>query len=149
MINIDWDWVTPVSVWQTTATISILIVAIFIVVRMLMRFWPWLRKVMALFDALAKLPKFIVDVMAFIEKVVKYMHDNNEAIGEIRHELTTNNGSSVKDAVKRVEIGVVGLHEKVDEQKVALDAADAALRHDFEDTVPLVRKPKKKGVENE
>lgn len=127
MIDIDWTLITTVNGWQSLATISIAIVALFVVTRFLIKFWPWLKKVIALFDALGQLP-------AFIQRT-----DN--AIADIHHEVKYNNGSSVKDAVGRVEIGVRALHAKVDEQKATLEAADAALRRELEDTRPSTPKP--------
>ena len=95
--------------------------------------WPKLRAAVKLIDSLAVLP-------AFIERTDK-------AIGDIRHEVMFNNGSSVKDAVTRVEAGVKGLHEKVDNQKVALELADEDIRHDLERTQPQARKPRNKPKE--
>ena len=143
MIDIDWSWFTPVSVWQTVVTISILVVAIYVITRMLMRFWPRLRKVITLFDALGELPRFMVEVQKFMPTVLLYMTDNNKAMDEVHRELTTNNGTSLNDAVRRVEIsveevrsGVDGLHKKVDEQKLALEAEDAKIRQEIEKTKP-------------
>lgn len=124
---IDWDWtfMGQVNAWQSIATIAVIIIAVFIIARMAIRFWPWLKKVIALFDALAQLP-------AFIDRT-------DEAIKDIHHETHRNDGSSLKDAqvrteeaVERIELGVKGLYDRVD----ASDRADAALRKDLEDTKP-------------
>lgn len=124
---IDWDWtfMGTVNAWQIIATIAVIIIAIFIIARMAIRFWPWLRKVMALFDALGQLPAFIART--------------DTAIKDIHHETHRNDGSSLKDAqvrteeaVERIELGVKGLYDRAD----ASDRADAALREDLEKTKP-------------
>lgn len=117
---IDWDWtfLGSVNAWQTIVTISVAIIALFIITRMLMKFWPWLGKVMVLFDALGKLPKF--------------MTITTEQLDQVHHETHQNDGSSLKDAVNRIEMGVKGLYQRAD----AADLADAALRKEIEDTRP-------------
>jgi uncharacterized coiled-coil protein SlyX len=62
--------------------------------------------VMTLTQALADLP-------AFIERTDHTLDEQNVKIGEIHHEVQYNNGSSVKDAIARVEEGVAGLYEHV------------------------------------
>ena len=84
----DWSWIGTVNAWQTVATIAVIIVALFVIARFLIRFWPWLKKVIALFDALAQLPTFIT---------------------------TTDLAVSRTDlAVSRVELGVKGIYERLD-----------------------------------
>lgn len=130
MIDVDWTFMGTVSAWQTVVTISVLIVALFVITQFLIRFWPWLSKIIALFDALGQLP-------AFIQRT-----DN--AIADIYHEVKYNNGSSVKDAqrrtedaVARIELGVKGLYDRADKS----DAADIELRREMEDTRPNVKTP--------
>ncbi len=55
----------------------------------------------------------------------------------IYHETHNNDGSSIKDSVDRIELGVKGLYPRVDvvEEKVAaLGAADDEIRAELEDT---------------
>jgi hypothetical protein len=56
--------------------------------------------------------------------------EQNVKIAEIHHEVNYNNGSSVKDAVARVEAGVEGLYGEID----ALKQEDASIRRDFKKT---------------
>lgn len=74
----------------------------------------------------------------------------DEALADIRHEVQYNNGSSVKDAIKRVEQtserledGIKGLYKRAD----ATDANAANLRTDLDLTKlpahkPAARKPR-------
>lgn len=126
MPDFDWTHFGQINGWQTIATIAVIVIALFLIARFLMRFWPWLKKVIALGDALAQLP-------AFIDRT-------DVAIADIHHEVKYNNGSSVKDAIRRVETGVASLHKKVDEQKATLEAADEEIRHNLERTKPPARK---------
>lgn len=126
MTNIDWTFLAKINLWQ----VAIVIVALYVVIHLLMRFWPWLRKAIALTDALGQLPSFITRT--------------DESIRGIHKEITRNHGSSLKDAqirtenaVERIELGVKGLYERAD----AADAADTKLRADWEDT--LVPKPRR------
>lgn len=129
---VDWTFLASINLWQ----VAIIVVAIYVLARVLIQFWPWLKKVIGLTDALGELPEFIVAMRQFRDRT-------DTAIADIRHEVKFNNGSSVKDAIGRVERGVAGLHEKVDEQKKTLDAADAALRKDLEDTRPHPPRPRR------
>ena len=117
---IDWDWTNGgnVNAWQSIATIAVTIIALFVIGRLLIKFWPWLKKVIDLSEALAELPAFIVRT--------------DKSIKDIRHEVNLNNGASLKDDVRTVKTSIAALHEKVDEQKTTLDAADAAIREDLE-----------------
>lgn len=70
-------------------------------------------------------------------------HDRLEGkVDGIYHETHNNDGSSIKDSVDRIELGVRGLYGRVDtvEEKVgALSAADDEIRAELEDT----RNPKR------
>ena len=132
---VDWTFLAKINLWQ----IAIVIVALFVLTRLLMRFWPWLKKVIFVTDSIGRL----VSMSTVIEQLPAFIERTDTAIADIRHEVKFNNGSSVKDAIGRVERGVKGLHEKVDEQKKTLDAADAALRKDLEDTRPHPPRPRR------
>lgn len=123
MPDFDWNQFGAVNAWQSIATIAVVIIALFIITRLLIKFWPWLKKVIALFDALGQLPEFITRT--------------DKAIIGIHKETTRNGGSSLKDAqvrteeaVERIELGVKGLYDRADEQ----------LRQDLEMTKPPTRK---------
>jgi hypothetical protein len=91
----------------------------------LLGFWPWIKGFIRYGDALAALPAFIDRTDTRFDKLEGQMET-------VHHELSYNQESSVKDAVHRVELGVRGLYDKVDE----LNAADADIRKELEDTRP-------------
>lgn len=121
MTVVDWTFLAQINLWQ----VAVVIVALYILGRLLVKFWPWLKRVTALVDALGQLPAFITRT--------------DEAVEDIRHEVKYNNGSSVKDAIGRVEEGVQGLHQKYDE----LAAADAKLSRRLEQTQPRAPRPRR------
>jgi len=126
--QLDWPaWLASINLLQ----VAIVIVAAYVVIRLLVKFWPWLKKVMALTDALAQLPMFMA-------QTTKTLQNQNEQIAEIHHEVNYNNGSSVKDAVSRVELGVKGLYDRVDE----LSDSDIAIRKEIETTRPDLKLPR-------
>lgn len=84
-------WET-VSVWQAVGWV----VGAFVVLTFIVKAWPFIRNFFLILDALIRLPEVI------------------EKVDEIHHEVHFNNGSSVKDAVIRIEVGVKGLHKRVD-----------------------------------
>lgn len=113
--QLDWPtWLASINLLQ----ISIVVLAVGLIIRFLVKFWPWLRKLIRLIDSLGQLPDFITRT--------------DSTIAEIHHEVNYNNGSSVKDAVERVELGVKGLYDRMD----AADIEAAHLREDLEDTKP-------------
>lgn len=57
--------------------------------------------------------------------------EQGEQIAQIHHELAWNNESSTKDAVRRVEMGVRAISDRLD--KTEIDAA--AIRQDLDDTL--------------
>lgn len=118
--QLDWPtWLASINLLQ----IAVVICALYVIGRLLMRFWPWLRKAMLLIDSLGALPA--------------YMERTDKQIAEIHHETAYNNETSMKDAVRRVELGVKGLYDRVDE----LSASDEQMRRDIEDTRPNLALP--------
>ena len=103
----DWTTIGAVSWVQTLATICALIAGLYVSTRFLIRFWPWLKKVIAFVEALGKLPFFMAETNTT-------MAQQSKALAEIHHEVNYNNGSSVKDAITRVELGVKGIYHRLD-----------------------------------
>ena len=104
------------------------IVGIFALIFFVSKAWPFIRNFFNILDALTTLPAFIKKANDGLDRVNKV----EEKINEIHHEVQYNNGSSVKDAISRVEKGVAGLHVKVGE----LDRADQELDRRLQDTIP-------------
>ncbi|RJT88134.1 hypothetical protein D6T64_12165 [Cryobacterium melibiosiphilum] len=117
------------------AEVAVWLFAAFIVVSLLIKVWPFLSKLVALGNALPSLtalPAFMARTDETLAAQTKTMAAHDLKISEIHHEVNYNNGSSVKDAVERVELGVKGLYDRVD----ASDAAADLLHKDIEDTRP-------------
>lgn len=107
----------------------------FAVLTFVVKAWPFIRNTFRILDALVRLPEIIGKV-----------DDMTAQVAEIHHEVHYNNGSSVKDAVRRVEEGVQGLYLRAD----ASDLADQRLREELERTNPRTsrkRAPKKEETE--
>ena len=73
----------------------------------------------------------------FIERTDQRLGSHSQKIDGIYHETHKNDGSSIKDAVGRLEVGVAGLHQKIK----ALQDTDAVLRAEIENTNPPKEKP--------
>lgn len=127
--NEFWDSVS-------VAQFVVWVVGALAVVAFFVKGWPKIRAGVRLIDSLSQLPDFMV-------KTTETLQKQDAKIAEIHHEVNYNNGSSVKDAVDRVEIGVKGIYERLD----SADSDRRELREDLENTRPsLVRKrptPKK------
>jgi uncharacterized protein YoxC len=114
VLGFDWGWAGEVNAWQTLATICVIIVALFVVARFLIRFWPWLKKLIRGVDAVIALPDFM-------EKTTEGMTSQTKKLDDIHHEVHYNNGTSVKDAMARVELGVKGIYHRIDALEEAVE----------------------------
>lgn len=147
-------------------------------------FWQWVLLIGAILTALAILYGFgrrlwkalgviarltaaapaLMDLPQFMITTAHTLADQDEKIKEIHHEVQFNNGSSVKDAVTRVETvltentkklstqiaaqrriekGVKGLYDRVDQNEAdaAVDRKNiAAAQKELEDTRPVVKR---------
>ncbi|MGW9587511.1 hypothetical protein [Microbacterium sp. NPDC055455] len=92
--------------------------------------WPWLKSFAKAILNTAQIIDSVKELPEFIARTDATLAGQDTKIAEIHHEVHYNNGSSVKDAVRRVETGVAGLYGEIAELK----EADAALRRDMEDT---------------
>jgi hypothetical protein len=117
------EWAESVSLWQIIGWSAGIIGFVLFV----WKGWPWLRKTATAIVNFATIVDAVQELPAFIERTDKTLEAQNEQIADIHHEVHFNNGSSVKDAVIRVEEGVAGLYDKVDD----LAAEDASIRKDM------------------
>lgn len=109
------EWAETVNLWGILLILSAIASTIVCVVLFVKKGWPWLKafakaiiKTSQVIDAVQELPEFIA-------RTDKTLETQNERIGEIHHEVHYNNGSSVKDAVRRVENGVADLRRRLDD----------------------------------
>jgi hypothetical protein len=101
--------------------------------------WTVLNLFVTRSNMLDALPKFIEDTTNTLADLgetqagqIKTLAAQDIKIEEIHHEVQYNNGSSVKDATRRIEVGVKGVYVRLD----AADADRAELRRDLEETRP-------------
>lgn len=92
------DWV---EFWESVNVLQLAgwILGILGIIAFLVKGWPKIRAFVQLIDALSVLPAFMVNTTATLES-------QDEKIAEIHHEVNYNNGSSVKDAIKRIEVAL-------------------------------------------
>lgn len=84
------------------AQVAAWIVAFALVIVLITKVWPWVRRLVRLVDALQELPE--------------YMERTTKKIDQIHHEVNYNNGSSVKDAIARLDGNVLELVIRMDER---------------------------------
>lgn len=99
------DTITPEEFWESVSVAQAIVwvVAIFAAIAFIVKAWPFVRNTFHILDALSTLPKF--------------MESTTDKLESIHHEVNYNNGSSVKDAIVRVESGVKNLKIGQDENK--------------------------------
>jgi hypothetical protein len=94
--------------WETVSVAQavVWVLAAFAILAFVVKAWPFIRNMFNILDALVNLPK--------------YMADTSEKLESIHHEVNYNNGSSVKDAITRIESGVMKaeLHMKRQDEKM-------------------------------
>lgn len=92
--------------------------------------FPWLRKIMHFIDdvtgepARAGMPPR-PGLMERVGVIETKQDEQAVALAVVAHEVTTNHGSSLKDAVKEVSGAVVVLQESVTEVQSSIDAQGA------------------------
>jgi len=104
------EWAESVSLWQLVGWSAGAVAFIGFVVFMRKKGWPWIlgtaRAVLTfarVVDAVQELPDFIERTDKTLEAQNKILKSQDKQIADIHHEVHYNNGSSVKDAVKRIE----------------------------------------------
>lgn len=88
---------------QWALAIAGLLTLVIAVIQFIRKGWPMLSRFVATINALSDLPEYIADS----KQVLK---EQNESLAAIKHEVEYNNGSSVKDAIARVETVLYAAH---------------------------------------
>lgn len=134
--EVDWSFLERISLWQ----IALVVVALYIVGKLLVKFWPWLKKVIALTDSLGQLPVFITETKETLAEQSASIKEHGAALAEIRHEVLPNTGGSMRDAVDKQGLAIAEINKKL--------AADNKRIGDLEDTRPNPRRSPQKPKEN-
>ena len=98
----------PIVTWEqfwvdiSVAQAAVWVIGFFALFTFVVKAWPFIRSFFQILDALVKLP-------GFIAKTDKFMDETAKSVKDIHHEVQFNNGSSVKDAVQRIENKVLEL----------------------------------------
>lgn len=135
------DFLDSVSVWDAVVWGAVVVAGVWFIYK---KGW---QSVIAFARGLVNAAEILASVQglpAYIERAdaraaaADARHDRLEGkVDGIYHETHNNDGSSVKDSVDRIELGVKGLYGRIDtvENKVvALGEADEELRAELEDT---------------
>lgn len=132
-------WAQTVNLWDILLGIAGIVGAIVGGRLFVSKAWPWLRNFAQAILSTAQLIDSVKGLPAFIERT-------DAAISQIHHELHPNSGTSLNDSTRRteaavadlqgqigrVEEGVAGLYERVDD----LAAVDDRLWTELEQTHP-------------
>jgi len=103
--------------WETVsvAEAALWVGGIGVALAFIVKTWPFIRKFFNIVDALTALPEYMTATRAFMDTTDEKLDKQYQDITDIRHEVQYNNGSSVKDAVSRIENAVQDLTEADDD----------------------------------
>jgi len=76
------------------------------VIQFIRKGWPVLSRFVATINALSDLPEYITESKRVLD-------EQNDSLAAIKHEVEYNNGSSVKDAIARVETVLYAAHPEL------------------------------------
>lgn len=113
------EWLQWVLILGALAAALVGIIALF------RKVWTIMNLFITRINSLDDLPQFMVTTAVSLAA-------QDVKIEQIHREVNYNGESSVKDAVRRVELGVKGIYERLD----TADAVADELRHDLEITRP-------------
>lgn len=111
------EWADTVSLLTVFGWV-VGIAGVFVAIRFIYRKgWPWLKTFANAIINTAEIIDSVKDLPEFIERTDAVLQGQDKQIAEIHHEVHYNNGSSVKDAVARVESGVAALRKELDNRE--------------------------------
>ncbi|GAA2447679.1 hypothetical protein [Agromyces soli] len=83
------DWLTVVADWLADIDLlhlAFVVAAAVLALRLLVRLWPWLRRVVALVEALGTLPGFMERTDASVRRLRRQLEDDHERLHDELHE---------------------------------------------------------------
>ena len=101
MPTISYDHLPALA--QTLILLTIIAATVAGVISVVRKSWPVARAFVVTINALAELPVALSDQAAFRVMTTATLAAQDLKIEEIHHEVHFNNGSSVKDAIERIE----------------------------------------------
>lgn len=87
--SISPDWFAAVAGWLASIDLlqlTLVVAASVLVLRLLVRLWPWLRRVVALVEALGTLPSFMERTDASVRRLRHQVEDDHERLHDELHE---------------------------------------------------------------
>lgn len=91
---------------QWALAIAGLLTLVIAVIQFIRKGWPVLTRFVATINALSDLPEYITESK-------RVLAEQNDSLAAIKHEVEYNNGSSVKDAIARVETVLYAAHPEL------------------------------------
>lgn len=122
-------WADSISLWQAIGWAAGFIGLVIVVVWFKRKGWPWLLAFAQAILNTAQIIDSVKELPDFIKRTDATLQQQNESIASIHHETHNNDGSSIKDSVDRIELGVKGLYPRID----ALESADASHEKHFQE----------------
>jgi len=104
-------------------------------IRVIPSAWRVVSRMVTTINALSDLPDELKLQAEFRDETKTRFDEQDKQISEIHHEVHYNNGSSVKDATKRIETGVEGLYKQIEELKDS-DISQSSRIDDIESFLP-------------
>lgn len=91
------EWLESVNGLEIVLTVIATIVLLRMVWRWIKHAWPGLKRFIAFFDALARLPPFMSETTAAMTDTRAAMDRLHSMVVEVRHEVLPNDGKSMRD----------------------------------------------------
>lgn len=135
------DWLQDTLADTTALQLIFWVIAVGGLIGLLIKFWPLFRNSVAVINSVLALAEFMVETTATLERQdealisqdakIKEIYVGQEVqktkIEEIHHETHANNGSSLKDGMKRVELSGRRIERRVKNVEVRLDTLAPAV----------------------
>ena len=131
------DWVQYAVGNLTLLQVVFWVIAIITLIALILKLWPVVSKFVQIVNATAGLPKFIQEMEARLVVDDTRHKALSKQVSEIHHEVHFNNGTSVKDGVRRIE---QKLNDQIEPTLKALARSDEKIREDFGITEEIRRR---------
>ena len=127
------EWVQYAIGELTLIQVVFWLIATISLIALVIKLWPAVSKFVQIINATAGLPKFIQDMEARLVLDDSRHEDLTQKVSEIHHEVHYNNGTSVKDGIRRIEIRLEDLTNTDNELRKELErTAQAGKNNDHQ-----------------
>ena len=115
------EWVQYAIGNLTLIQVVFWLIAVISLIALVIKLWPAVSKFVQIINATAGLPKVIQDTEARRVLDDSRHEDLTQKVSEIHHEVHYNNGTSVKDGIRRIEIRLEDLTNTDNELREELE----------------------------